>query len=430
MCVVHLLFKFTIMCSSLARVALLCVFLVFGHASQLVITPWCSNSFRVQILPAAGVFPDATAASARLRAKLLEQGLNDLPAALTDACGPGAPVIDPAAGTRLSNGNLGFSASASGLLLFENVETSKPYFSAQTSFEAGAYPPYLSATLTTIAGNAQERFFGLGQTNWTDNDDNGCPEGNNTIVPLQRNGQRINLQQTKFHVSIPFVYSTAGYGLLFNMPGYGFASMGELGSGGSSWQADAALALDFWITGLPAGAPTSSASPIYRQYADATGHAPMLREDAMLFWQSRLRYKSSAIAVQIATQYSQLELPVGVLVVDFYNQLHDGDFQPNPACFPSLSDLTSSVRSLINASVVLSIWPEVVVNSSQRAMFSAAGCLSNDDLEPGAKVIDPAREILARNVCKCSLRRLRRTSIASLLEMQNRSLLRSRMPSA
>ena len=319
---------------------------------------------------------------------LLEQGLSDLPAALTDACGPGAPVIDPAAGTRLSNGNLGVSASASGVLFFENVETSKPYFSAQTFFEAGAYPPYLSATLTTIAGNAQERFFGLGQTNWTDNDDNGCPEGNNTIVPLQRNGQRINLQQTKFHVSIPFVYSTAGYGLLFNMPGYGFASMGELGSGGSSWQADAALALDFWITGLPAGAQTSSASPIYRQYADATGHAPMLREDAMLFWQSRLRYKSSAIAVQIATQYSQLELPVGVLVVDFYNQLHDGDFQPNPACFPSLSDLTSSVRSLINASVVLSIWPEVVVNSSQRAMFSAAGCLSNEDLESGAKVID------------------------------------------
>ena len=78
-----------------------------------------------------------------------------------------------------------------------------------------------------------------------------------------------------------------------------------------AWRAEAALALDFWATALPAGVPATDAEPIYTQYADATGHAPPLREDAMLFWQSRNRYKSSAIALAVAERYKALELPAG-----------------------------------------------------------------------------------------------------------------------
>jgi alpha-D-xyloside xylohydrolase len=353
----------------------------------LTITPWCSNSFRVQLTPPVASFPATAAASSTLQQVLTSHGLEELPAALIDSCGPGAAFSPSAGGVAVTNGNLGVKLSAEGVLDFFNVATAAPYFSAQTSFASGGnYAPYLAATVTTTAGDANERFFGLGQTNWTNNDDNGCPSGLNSIVPLQRNGQTINLQQTKFHVSIPFVYSTAGYGFLYNMPGYGVTSMGEFGTGGMSWRSDAALALDFWVTGLPAGASPSSPASIYHQYADATGHAPPLREDAMIFWQSRLRYKSSAIALQIAEKYKNLQLPVGVLVVDFYNQLHDGNFQPNPACFPSLLALTSGVRDMINATVVFSVWPEVEKNSTQRANFEEAGCLSNDDL--GGSVLD------------------------------------------
>lgn len=49
-----------------------------------------------------------------------------------------------------------------------------------------------------------------------------------TVVPLERNGQTVNLHQRKFHVSIPFVYSTAGYGFLFNMPGAGSVAVGKV----------------------------------------------------------------------------------------------------------------------------------------------------------------------------------------------------------
>ena len=136
------------------------------------------------------------------------------------------------------------------------------------------------------------------------------------VVPLERNGQTVELLQRKFHVTIPFVYSTGGYGFVFNMFGYGHVQVGTQGVGGMRWQADAALELDVWVTSSPSGSSGMAAESIYSQYADATGHAPMLREDAMIFWQSRNRYKSSAIALAVAEKYRQLDLPVGVLVID------------------------------------------------------------------------------------------------------------------
>jgi len=165
------------------------------------------------------------------------------------------------------------------------------------------------------------------------------------------------------------------------MPGAGNVSIGAFGTGGSSWLSDAALGLDLWVTGLPIGVDASQAGPIYRQYADATGHAPSLREDAMIFWQSRNRYKSTAIVEAVATNYSLLNLPVGVLVVDYKNQLVDGDFNPNPACYPSLTNLSTFVRNTINATTMFSFWPEMQNASAEHDTFASAGCLTNRDLQ-------------------------------------------------
>jgi alpha-glucosidase (family GH31 glycosyl hydrolase) len=101
------------------------------------------------------------------------------------------------------------------------------------------------------------------------------------------------------------------------LAGYGEVAVGAHGVGGAAWSQKASLYLDFWVTALPAGVPAPELGPIYHQYADATGHAPPLREDAMSFWQSRNRYKSSDIALSIADRYQKLQLAnyVGVLVI-------------------------------------------------------------------------------------------------------------------
>ena len=73
--------------------------------------------------------------------------------------------------------------------------------------------------------------------------------------------------------------------------------------------------------------------------------------------QSRNRYKSSAIALSVAQHYAELELPVGVIVIDYKNEHQDGDFAPNPACFPSVKTLSEGIRSSINATTMFSFWP-------------------------------------------------------------------------
>lgn len=321
---------------------------------------------------------------------------------------------------------------------------------------------FIAANLTIKAGDPHERIYGLGQGEWTA--EGGCPSGEQRVVPLLRNGQSLLLQQRKFHVAIPFVYSSARYGFLFNMPGYGSVAVGALGTGGMEWKAEAtAHGLDFWVSAapsaseagssasssssapsaseggseaaskakakaaamaapstattvvegadgrqpsstlMPATSPSTVAEAIYEQYADATGHSPPLRENAMLFWQSRNRYKSSQIAMSIADKYAALDLPVGVLVIDYKNQINDGDFKPDPSCFPSVANLSAYVaKTLRGASTVFSFWPEVLQGAAEESTLDAAGCLINSDL--GGRAIDttPAscRELIWRQFLK------------------------------
>lgn len=167
-----------------------------------------------------------------------------------------------------------------------------------------------------------------------------------------------------------------GYGFLFHMPGDGDVAVNPLGTGGMEWRADLALAFDFWVSGLPTkvtGGVTHPAASIYHQYADVTGHAPLLREDALYFWQSRNRYKSTKIALAVAERYARLRLPIGVLVIDYKNQVTDGDFSPNANCYPSVRALTDGVRSLINATTVFSFWPEAKEKSAEYALLEKDG---------------------------------------------------------
>lgn len=286
----------------------------------------------------------------------------------------------------MTSGNLKVELLASGALALTSVDTGKLLFVATPSLEAKSGAAYLSAGLALTPGDATERIYGLGQGNWTA--EGGCPSGPQRVVPLERNGQRVKLQQRKFHVAIPFVYSTAGYGLLYHQFGAGSVDVGV--KGGMSWRSDAALGLDVWVSARSAStsaAAGASAEAIYQQYADATGHAPALRPEAMLFWQSRNRYRSTEIALAVADRYKALDLPVGVLVIDYKNQVHDGDFAPNPACYPSVRALSNGVRSRLNASTVFSFWPEVLADAAEFATLRAAGCLINADL--GGKAIDP-----------------------------------------
>jgi alpha-D-xyloside xylohydrolase len=330
---------------------------------QVKVQPWCKDSLRVRIAPSSGMTSP------------------ELPeSALLDSCTPGdVRTFPPHSQSSVTNGNLQIDQSQDGVLVFRRVDSGQVLFSAAASLAPSTISQgHWSANLSMQPGVKEERIYGLGQGEWTNG--SGCASGSERVVPLERNGQTIGLLQRKFHVTIPFAYSSAGYGFLFNMPGYGSVQVGNHGTGGFKWSADAAPLLDFWVTTVPEGIAAINPAPIYEHYADATGHAPMLREDAMIFWQSRLRYVNTTTALNVASKYEELDLPVGVLVVDYYNQVVDGDFQPDPRCYPSLKKLSDEVQQKINASTIFSIWPEAKKNSAEFSLLKSGGCLINTDL--------------------------------------------------
>eukprot|EP01045_Picozoa_sp_COSAG04_P039882 COSAG04_NODE_11392_length_711_cov_2.186275_1_plen_98_part_10 len=92
----------------------------------------------------------------------------------------------------------------------------------------------------------------------------------------------------KYHIAIPWLYSTAGFGVFFNQPGDGLVKLNADG-GGINASFSCQFGLDMLVITAPAGS-TSPHTDIYRQYMRATGFPSALPPNAALYWQSRDAY--------------------------------------------------------------------------------------------------------------------------------------------
>ena len=93
-------------------------------------------------------------------------------------------------------------------------------------------------------------------------------------------GAMLELAQRNSQVSVPFVLSSRGYGLLWHNPALGRVTFG---TNMTEWKADSTDIMDYWIT---AG---DTPAQIVETYVRATGLPPMMPEYAMGFWQSKMR---------------------------------------------------------------------------------------------------------------------------------------------
>jgi hypothetical protein len=182
----------------------LLVFTAAAFASSsfntVTVTPWCSDAFRVQVIPPGGKRSGAFASPEKAFAALTTASTAP---ANSGKCTPGAPTVLGGSTVKATSGNLVVQLNADGTeISFSRADTGAALVTAAiTAFAPSSTPGFHRAQLTTTPANPAERIFGLGQGNWTGGD--ACASGSERIVPLERAGQTLRLLQRKFHVTNP-----------------------------------------------------------------------------------------------------------------------------------------------------------------------------------------------------------------------------------
>ena len=185
----------------------------------------------------------------------------------------------------------------------------------------------------TFEANEEEHFYGLGH------------EANNCF---DMKGCTVDLRHLNAKCAIPFVYSSLGYGFLWNQPSTGRC---ELARNRTRWTSDSTRQVDYVVMG---GGPKEVAGLL----ADLTGHAPQMPEWATGFWQCKLRYETQDQLLEVARKYKELGIPLSVIVIDYFHWTEQGDYKFDPKYWPDPKKMTEELHDM-GVKLMVSMWPTI-----------------------------------------------------------------------
>src|SRR5271165_6980378 len=164
---------------------------------------------------------------------------------------------------------------------------------------------------------------------------------------LNQRGTDLLLIQDNTNITIPFLLSSRGYGLLWNS-----ASVGRYENHFQpklALRADMADAVDYYFVYGP------EFDRIIAAYRKLTGPAPLLPLWAYGFWQSRLQYETQQEMLDVAAKYRDLKIPLDNLVLDFgwMERMGSHQFTSN---FPDPTAMFRTLREM-HVHTMISVWP-------------------------------------------------------------------------
>jgi len=244
-------------------------------------------------------------------------------------------------GKLLNNGKLIISNSKGGCLLEEIWRDRRDITEPSTSaleIEGREFKPNIGGdyhlTYRIKSLSNKEKLYGMGQYQQP---------------YLNIKGMDLELAHRNSQASVPFVLSSLGYGLLWNNPAIGRV---VFGNNIMSYEAYSTKVLDYWIV---AG---DSPAEIEEAYADVTGKVPMMPEYGLGFWQCKLRYQTQEELLNVAREYKRRNLPIDLIVIDFFHWPRQGDWKFDPAYWPDPDGMISELKSM-GIELMVSIWPTV-----------------------------------------------------------------------
>ncbi len=166
---------------------------------------------------------------------------------------------------------------------------------------------------------------------------------------LDLKGLDMELAHRNSQSSVPFALSSKGYGILWNNPAIGRVVFGK---NIMSFESHATKILDYWVV---AG---DTPAQIEEAYADVTGKVPMMPEYGLGFWQCKLRYQTQEELLAVAREYKKRELPIDLIVIDFFHWPKQGEWKFDPVYWPNPKAMIAELKEM-GIELMVSIWPTV-----------------------------------------------------------------------
>lgn len=199
-------------------------------------------------------------------------------------------------------------------------------------------------------------YYGLGQH----------PGGS---LDLQK--QAVHLQQANGSIALPFLLTSAGWGILWDNASVSDVSIVQPENGNTLiFSSERARAVDYYVL---AG---DNADAIIRGYRRLTGAVPMLPRWAWGFWQSYEHYATQNEIVAVAKRYRNSGIPIDGIIQDwqYWKDGQWGSHQFDPARYPDPGKMVSDIHAL-NIHTIVSVWPRFDKDTDNRAELDAAGVL-------------------------------------------------------
>lgn len=274
----------------------------------------------------------------------------------------------------ITNGNICAEIRENGKLVFYNKEGK--LLLAEYEYERQSSLGINTRELKGQMGNCKasmkwcsdpdEMLFGMGQYQ-------------NGVFNLK--GAFLELAQRNSQASVPFVYSSLGYGFFWNNPAIGKVMFG---TNMTEWEALCTKQIDFWITAADTPAQVLS------RYMEVTGKPPVMPEHGLGFWQCKLRYQTQDELLEVAREYHRRGIPLDVIIADFFHWTLEGTWAFDPQYWPDPKAMVDELNAM-GTKLMVSIWPTVSVYSPNYQEMKDRGYLIRS--ETGVKVnmlmIDP-----------------------------------------
>lgn len=215
------------------------------------------------------------------------------------------------------------------------------------------FKPYLGGDFeltVSFESNPNEKLYGMGQYQ-------------QDILNLK--GCNLELAHRNSQASIPFVLSNLGYGFMWHNPAIGKVFFGK---NITQWHASSTKQMDYWIT---AG---DTPDEIEQAYAKVTGTVPMMPEYGLGFWQCKLRYWNQEQLLEVAREYHRKNIPLDVIVCDFFHWPHMGDFRFDEEFFPDPDAMVKELEEM-GIKLMVSIWPQIALDSENFQEMKQKGLL-------------------------------------------------------